>query len=511
MTDLRADAPGWRTTLRQPGVAAALGAALLFGAGTPLAKLLLHSVNPWLLAGLLYLGSGLGLWLYRRLTGAPKVHLTRAEMPWLAAAIGCGGVAAPVLLMLGLTRMPASGASLLLNAEGVFTALLAWFAFGENVDRRVAWGMVLIVAGALILGWPGEARFAGVWPALAVLGACLCWALDNNLTRKVALADASWIASVKGLAAAPVNLALAFALGATLPPWPHVAGAMAVGLLAYGVSLTLFVVGLRHLGTARTGAYFSVAPFLGALLAIALGEPATVPLALAGACMAAGVWLHLTERHVHEHAHEALEHTHEHVHDEHHRHAHDGKVQPGLRHSHAHRHTALTHTHPHFPDAHHRHRHGQVRRHAVTTWRLTHAEAPTTPAADPDLATTRLAPGHAFLTGRGRQLLDQHRPAHARIPAAGGGAAFVAAAGHHGAARIAWRTPVTALHREFAAAAAVDPHRAAALAPGAARHAGRFGQLAHQHGLAATGHAAFTVAAAVALAHEGSAGPITRL
>ena len=399
-------------------------------------------------------------------------------MPWLAAAIGCGGVAAPVLLMLGLTRMPASGASLLLNAEGVFTALLAWFAFGENVDRRVAWGMVLIVAGALILGWPGEARFAGVWPALAVLGACLCWALDNNLTRKVALADASWIASVKGLAAAPVNLALAFALGATLPPWPHVAGAMAVGLLAYGVSLTLFVVGLRHLGTARTGAYFSVAPFLGALLAIALGEPATVPLALAGACMAAGVWLHLTERHVH---------------------------------GHAHRHTALTHTHPHFPDAHHRHRHGQVRRHAVTTWRLTHAEAPTTPAADPDLATTRLAPGHAFLTGRGRQLLDQHRPAHARIPAAGGGAAFVAVAGHDGAARIAWRTPVTALHREFAAAAAVDPHRAAALAPGAARHAGRFGQLAHQHGLAATGHAAFTVAAAVALAHEGSAGPITRL
>lgn len=133
---------------------------------------------------------------------------------------------------------------------------------------------------------------------------------------------------------------------------------MAVGLLAYRVSLTLFVVGLRHLGTARTGAYFSVAPFLGALLAIALGEPATVPLALAGACMAAGVWLHLTERHVHEHAHEALEHTHEHVHEEHHQHAHDGKVQPGLRHGHAHRHTALTHTHPHFPDAHHQHRHG---------------------------------------------------------------------------------------------------------------------------------------------------------
>ena len=171
MTDLRADAPGWRTTLRQPGVAAALGAALLFGAGTPLAKLLLHSVNPWLLAGLLYLGSGLGLWLYRRLTGAPKVHLTRAEMPWLAAAIGCGGVAAPVLLMLGLTRMPASGASLLLNAEGVFTALLAWFAFGENVDRRVAWGMVLIVAGALIPAGRAKRALPACGPRLP------CWGL----------------------------------------------------------------------------------------------------------------------------------------------------------------------------------------------------------------------------------------------------------------------------------------------------------------------------------------------
>ena len=347
-----------REGLRQPGVAAALGAALLFGVGTPLAKLLLASVNPWLLAGLLYLGSGVGLWLYRRVTRAPRVHLPRAELPWLAGAILCGGVVAPVLLMLGLTGMPASGAALLLNAEGVFTALLAWFAFRENFDRRVALGMAFIVAGAAILSWPGQARFAGVWPALAVLGACLCWALDNNLTRKVSLSDASWIASVKGLVAAPVNLALAVALGAALPPWPHVAAAMAVGLLAYGVSLALFVVGLRHLGTARTGAYFSVAPFLGALLAIALGDPVTVPLLLAGACMTVGVWLHLSERHEHEHTHDALEHTHTHVHDEHHQHTHQPPLPPGTRHSHAHRHVPLTHTHPHFPDAHHQHGHG---------------------------------------------------------------------------------------------------------------------------------------------------------
>ncbi len=347
----------WREGLRQPGVAAALGAALLFGAGTPLAKLLLNTVNPWLLAGLLYLGSGVGLTLYRRIVRAPTVALPRGELLWFAGAVAAGGIVGPVLLMLGLTGMPASGASLLLNAEGVFTALLAWFAFKENFDRRIALGMAAIVAGAGILSWPGEARFAGLWPALAVLGACFAWGIDNNLTRKVSLTDTTWVASVKGLVAGSVNLLLASALGATLPAWPHLIGAMLVGLLAYGVSLALFVVGLRHLGTARTGAYFSVAPFLGALLAVAMGEPITAPLLLAGALMALGVWLHLTERHEHEHTHEALGHEHAHMHDAHHPHAHDVPVAPGVKHSHRHRHEPMTHAHVHFPDTHHRHSH----------------------------------------------------------------------------------------------------------------------------------------------------------
>lgn len=347
----------WKEGLRQPGVLAALGAAVLFGAGTPLAKLLLHSVSPWLLAGLLYFGSGVGLTLYRLLSRAPAVSLPRHEVPWLAGAIGAGGVVGPVLLMLGLTGMPASGASLLLNAEGVFTALLAWLAFKENFDRRIALGMVSIVAGAAVLSWSGEARFAGLWPTLAILGACFAWGIDNNLTRKVSLSDATWIASVKGLVAGSVNLALAFALGATLPPLPNLAGALIVGFLAYGVSLALFVVGLRHLGTARTGAYFSVAPFLGATLAVVLGDPITLPLLSAGLLMALGIWLHLTERHEHEHRHEALEHEHEHVHDEHHQHMHEKPVEPGTKHRHPHQHEPLTHMHPHFPDAHHRHNH----------------------------------------------------------------------------------------------------------------------------------------------------------
>ena len=347
----------WPRAFRQPGVMAALCAALLFGAGTPLAKQLLAGVDPWMLAGLLYLGSGLGLGAWRLVRRAAPVKLPLDQWLWLGGAILAGGVAGPVLLMFGLVRMPASGASLLLNAEGVFTALLAWFAFRENFDRRIALGMLAIVAGAVVLSWPGEARFGDAWPALAVLGACLAWAIDNNLTRKVALNDAAWIATVKGLSAGTVNLLLALWGGSVLPSAPALAGGLVLGLAAYGISLALFVVGLRHLGTARTGAYFSVAPFFGAVLAVvALAEPVTPTLLVAGALMALGVWLHLTERHAHLHEHKALEHEHEHEHDPHHEHHPPGELQPA-RHTHRHHHTPMTHSHEHFPDEHHRHSH----------------------------------------------------------------------------------------------------------------------------------------------------------
>jgi len=338
---------------------AALGAALLFGAGTPLAKALLADVDPWLLAGLLYLGSGVGLTMVRvlRPTSA-RVRLARGEWRWLALAVAFGGVMGPVLLMFGLVGMPASGAALLLNAESVFTAVIAWVVFRENVDRRVFIGMLAIVAGAVFLSWPARADFGDMLPALAVLGACLCWGIDNNLTRKVSLADAGWITSVKGLSAGATNLVLAFAFGAAWPAWPAVGSALIVGFFAYGVSLVLFVIGLRHLGTARTGAYFGVAPFFGTLLAVLiLGETVTLQLTVAGALMALGVWLHLTERHEHEHVHSALEHEHEHTHDEHHRHTHAEPIAPDAEHSHRHRHEPMTHRHPHFPDAHHRHEH----------------------------------------------------------------------------------------------------------------------------------------------------------
>src|SRR5437660_6907290 len=308
-----------------PGIAYALVGAALFGASTPIAKLLVGEIGPVMLAGLLYAGSGVGLGLWLAVRGsiwraAERPRFAPGDYKWLAGAVISGGIIGPALLMLALAASSASSVSLLLNLESVFTALLAWFVFRENFDRRLMLGMSLIVCGGVILGWrPGE--IATSWPALAVAGACLCWALDNNLTRKISAGDSVKIAGIKGLAAGTVNLCVAASFGAALPAAKVAAADATVGLLGYGVSLALFVVGLRHLGTARTGAYFSTAPFIGAAAAvIGLGEPLSLQLAIAGALMALGVWLHLTERHEHSHAHNRLAHTHPHVHDEHHRH-----------------------------------------------------------------------------------------------------------------------------------------------------------------------------------------------
>ncbi len=346
---------------RFAGIACAIGAAALFGVSTPFAKELLPSVSPILLAGLLYLASGLGLAAYRLARGREatlEARLTRHDFPWLVAAIVCGGVIGPVLLMAGLAKTPASSASLLLNLEGVFTVLLAWFVFKEHFDRRIAVGMVLISAGAFTLSWMGRPELGVPWGALAIAGACLAWALDNNFTRRVSAADPVQIAMWKGLCAGAVNTSVAVALGAGWPSMGRLAAIGLVGFFGYGVSLVLFVLALRHLGAARTGAYFSLAPFLGAAVSIVwLHDSFGVTFAVAASLMAAGVGLHLTERHEHEHTHEAVEHEHAHHHDEHHRHAH-APTDPGSEpHSHRHRHEPLTHRHRHYPDVHHRHEH----------------------------------------------------------------------------------------------------------------------------------------------------------
>ncbi len=355
---------GQRDFERWRGIAFALVAALLFGASTPVAKSLLPQVAPVLMAGLLYLGSGLGLGVYRLIrsrtsaAGPREAALTSKDLPWLAGAIAAGGIVGPVLLMWGLRATPASSASLLLNLEGAFTALLAWFVFKENFDARIALGMGLIAAGGVCLSWSGRPEAALPWSSFAIVGACLAWALDNNLTRKVSAGDPVQIAMLKGTIAGGVNTALAFAFGAKLPAAPTLATVGVVGFLGYGVSLVLFVLALRHVGTARTGAYFSVAPFIGAVISIlVLGEAFTVSVGVAGVLMGVGVWLHVRERHQHMHQHEATEHEHLHVHDAHHQHAHDASDPPGEPHLHRHRHGELVHSHPHFPDIHHRHSH----------------------------------------------------------------------------------------------------------------------------------------------------------
>jgi drug/metabolite transporter (DMT)-like permease len=345
-------------------VAAALAAAALFGASTPLAKRLVGSVDPLLLAGLLYAGSGIGLGIVvvaRRLiaarSGTPVAALARADLPWLAAAIAVGGVAGPILLVFGLRVTPASSASLLLNFESVLTALVAWFVFREHVAARTAVGMLCIAGGGVALAWPGDAWSAHAG-ALLIVGACACWALDNNLTRRVSAGDALSIACLKGLVAGSVNVLLAAAFGAAWPAGKDAAAAALVGFFGYGVSLVLFIVALRGLGAGRSGAYFATAPFLGAAFALLTGTDAlTLPLAAAGLLMAFGVWLHLTERHEHWHEHEALEHEHRHVHDAHHRHVHDAGWNGREPHSHRHVHARIAHAHPHYPDIHHRHDH----------------------------------------------------------------------------------------------------------------------------------------------------------
>ena len=290
---------------------------------------------------------------------ASEAPLRQTDIPWLAAIIFFGGILGPLLLMLGLARTDAASSALLLNLEGLATMAIAWLVFHENVDRRLLLGALAILAGASLLSWNGVGLTLHSG-AILIAGACLAWGIDNNLTRKLSSADPVLIAMTKGLVARAINFSFAAELrGAALPTAGTMAVAAFVGLLGIGISLVLFIFALRHLGTARTGAYFSLAPFIGAVIAIALlRDPLTLTLMASGTLMAFGLWIHLAEQHDHEHAHEEFEHEHSHTHDAHHQHPHDEPVP--APHSHWHGHALLVHTHAHYPDLHHRHRHRQA-------------------------------------------------------------------------------------------------------------------------------------------------------
>jgi drug/metabolite transporter (DMT)-like permease len=342
------------------GVRDALLAAVLFGLSAPIAKILVGDLPPQLLAGVLYLGSGIGLTivaLVRSRTPGAYAALQSSDIPFLTGAVVFGGIAAPVLLMLGLERTPASSASLLLNLEAVFTATIAWTVFHENIDGRIAAGLIAIVAGGVVLSWNGSFVITDYVGPFAIAGACLCWGIDNNLTQKISHSDPVRIASLKGLVAGTINTSLALSLGqwhTTRLVW----AAVALGFVSYGLSLVLYIRGLRELGAARAGNYFSVAPFVGAFAGVLIWqERLNLGLLTAASLMAVGVWLHVTERHEHFHVHEPMTHEHEHTHDTHHQHEHAPDDPIGEPHTHPHRHDRLQHSHPHYPDIHHRHPH----------------------------------------------------------------------------------------------------------------------------------------------------------
>jgi len=344
----------------------AIAAAVLFGASTPVAKILLSGVDAVLLAGLLYLGSGLGLsfwWLLLkglRVRSKKEAALRLADLPWLAAAILAGGVFAPILLMVGLNSTSASATSLLLSLEGVFTAALAWLMFKEHFDRRIVHGMISITAGCAVLSLSTKEPLLASRGSIVVIAACILWGIDNNLTRKISAGDPVEIAAAKGLIAGIVNIGVALMSGTSIPGVFTLLGSGLLGVLGYGVSLICFVLSLRRLGSARTAAYFSTAPFIGAFIGIlVLGEGITVELLAGAVLMAVGVWLHITEHHHHEHGHAPFQHNHRHTHDEHHQHHDEDQLQPYGAHCHLHDHSRMLHSHPHFPDIHHRHGHSR--------------------------------------------------------------------------------------------------------------------------------------------------------
>jgi len=342
-----------------------LAAAATFGASAPLCKLLLPDAPPPVLAALLYAGAAGALTIFaavrrRRAPAEPALAAGgRATALGVAAIVLLGGMAGPLLMLVGLERSSAVAGALLLNLEGPFTAAVAVLVFHEHLGRRAALATALVLAGAVALaaGSGGGGGAATTWGGAAALaGACLAWALDNNLTQRLSLRDPVALVRIKAAGAAAGNLVLAVALGHRLPAGRVAAAALVVGAISYGASVVLDAYALRLLGAVREAAYFATAPFVGAVVGALLFRQGLGARELAaGALMAAGVAALLRERHSHVHSHEPIEHEHLHVHDEHHQHPHAGPVTE--RHSHVHRHAPLTHAHPHVPDAHHRHSH----------------------------------------------------------------------------------------------------------------------------------------------------------
>lgn len=343
----------------------ALIAAFFFGCITPGTKFFISNLPPQSMAGLLYLGAGLGLFAILTLKQNLKSSFERIEqkdLKWFFLATFFGGILGPAFLTYGISQISGSTASLLLNLEAVLTSLIAWFIFKEHFEKKIVYGMILIVLGCLSLSLNSTSSSGSdtLMGFFLICLACLSWGIDNNVTRKISHLDPVLLASFKGLIAGSSNLFLAYIIGERLIWNSDIAYTGLLGFFGIGVSLVAFIVSLSSIGTARTGAVFSTAPFIGSVISIALlGENLTLPVILALGLMGAGVWMHFSEDHEHEHAHEELQHEHEHIHDgsdEHHDHHHE-HINPKAPHIHEHTHRMMVHKHPHFPDIHHQHGH----------------------------------------------------------------------------------------------------------------------------------------------------------
>lgn len=341
----------------------AVGAALLFSVSAPLSKALLGTIQPTLLASLLYLGCGLGVWIFKLIKTLfvkekhTETRITKKDLPWLAGIILTGGVAAPIVLMFSLKATPAPTASLLLNFEAVSTALIAVLFFKESLGKRVWISIAIITFAAIILTWNRTGEWGLSIGAVGIICACLLWGADNNLTRMISLKDPLIITMVKGLGAGAVSFIISLLTAAAFPVLEMILLALLLGAFSYGISIVLFILALRQLGAARTSAFFGSAPFIGSIISIAVfGEMPTVQFFISLPIMIIGAILIIGEKHQHIHTHEYMQHDHKHSHDDlHHNHVHkDGFIG---EHSHIHEHDNLEHEHPHMPDIHHRHKH----------------------------------------------------------------------------------------------------------------------------------------------------------
>jgi drug/metabolite transporter (DMT)-like permease len=342
----------------------AILAASLFGASTPLIKLLLDEVQPVQMASFLYLGSAVGLFFFDRLKRlflgetATEARLTGRDIPWLLGATLSGGIVAPVLLTFSLKVTPAATASLLLNSESAATALLAAILFREAIGRSVWVGIVLITLAGVALSLDGGGRYGFSPGAAGILSACAFWGLDNNLTRHISSKNPATIVTVKGIIAGTFLLIASLVMGCSMPGLLTLFLSLIVGLCCYGCSIVFFIHAMRGLGSARTGAYYALAPFIGSALSFAVFQELPGAFFLSSLPLfAAGVVLLFSERHVHQHQHTEVEHEHSHSHnDGHHEHRHIGG-EGNREHAHLHRHECMVHAHAHTPDIHHRHAH----------------------------------------------------------------------------------------------------------------------------------------------------------